>query len=93
MSHSKPARVALVTGAAGGIGLSIALQLASDGLDVAVNDVSSKASVLEEVVQDIKKKGRRAIAIPADVTKEAEVKMMVQTVVHDLGKLDVVSVS
>jgi NAD(P)-dependent dehydrogenase (short-subunit alcohol dehydrogenase family) len=92
MTGSKPTRVALVTGAAQGIGKSIALQLASDGLDVAVNDIASKSSLLDGVVQDIKGKGRRAIAIPADVRNEDEVRMMVQAVVRDLGKLDVVRV-
>lgn len=82
-------RVAVVTGAAQGIGLSIALRLADDGLDVAVNDTASKSKQLEDAVSQIRAKGRRAIAVLADVTQETQVKDMVSQVVEQLGSLDV----
>ncbi|EMD34718.1 hypothetical protein CERSUDRAFT_158320 [Gelatoporia subvermispora B] len=82
-------RVAIVTGAAQGIGLSIALRLADDGLDIAVNDITPKSDLLQAVVSDIQAKGRRAIAVPADVTSEEEVKGMVEKVVEELGTVDV----
>ncbi|KAI0317081.1 NAD-binding protein [Amylostereum chailletii] len=84
-----PARIALVTGAARGIGRSIALQLASDGLDVAVNDTPSNRIALESVVSEIEATGRRGLALTADVSDEAQVKNMVARVVRRLGGLDV----
>ena len=83
-------RVAVVTGAAQGIGLSIALRLAEDGLDVAVNDITPKASKIDEVVAQIHAKGRRSLALLGDVSNENDVKTMVDKVVDELGGIDVV---
>jgi NAD(P)-dependent dehydrogenase (short-subunit alcohol dehydrogenase family) len=54
------ARVALVTGAAKGIGRGIALRLAADGLDVAVNDIEESEGELDEVAEEIRQEGQRA---------------------------------
>ena len=85
-------KVALVTGAARGIGRAVALRLAEDGLDVAVNDLPSTPG-LDELVREIESKGRRSIAVPADVSLEVEVEKMIWQVVENLGSLDVVSPS
>ena len=85
-------KVALVTGAARGIGRAVALRLAEDGLDVAVNDLPSTPG-LDELVREIESKGRRSIAVPADVSLEVEVEKMIRQVVENLGSLDVVSPS
>ena len=87
-----PTKVALVTGAARGIGYAIALRLAHDGLDVAVNDKTSSPE-LDGLVREIESKGRRSIAVPADISQEPEVEKIVQKVVQDLGGLDVVGTS
>ncbi|KAJ7097541.1 acetoin reductase family protein [Mycena epipterygia] len=80
---------ALITGAAQGIGKAIALRLADDGFDVAVNDIPGNAEKLSVVVEEIKAKGRESSAHLADVSVEGEVKAMVEEVVRVHGGLDV----
>jgi len=78
----------LVTGARQGIGRGIALEMAREGANVAVNDVVADGK-LEAVVGEIRAMGRRAIAVVADVSKSADVTRMVETVERDLGPIDV----
>lgn len=82
-------RVALVTGAARGIGHGIALRLARDGLDVAVNDLESMKGDLDGVAEEIRSTGVRSEAIVTDVTDPEEVEGMVGRVAGELGHLDV----
>ncbi|EIW77712.1 NAD(P)-binding protein [Coniophora puteana RWD-64-598 SS2] len=86
---SHTARVAIVTGAAQGIGRAIALRLAEDGLDVAVADVAAQQARLDEVVLLVRAKGRRALAVATDVAVEREVEDLVRRAVDELGRLDV----
>ncbi|EZU13577.1 3-oxoacyl-[acyl-carrier-protein] reductase [Staphylococcus aureus 07-03451] len=79
---------ALVTGASRGIGRSIALQLAEEGYNVAVNYAGSKEKA-EAVVEEIKAKGVDSFAIQANVADADEVKAMVKEVVSQFGSLDV----
>jgi meso-butanediol dehydrogenase / (S,S)-butanediol dehydrogenase / diacetyl reductase len=79
--------VALVTGAARGMG--IALRLADDGLDVAVNDIEANGDELDGVGEVIRGKGRHTAAITADVSEPDEVQSMVRRVAGELGQLDV----
>ncbi|HDI0346793.1 TPA: 3-oxoacyl-[acyl-carrier-protein] reductase [Staphylococcus aureus] len=79
---------ALVTGASRGIGRSIALQLAEEGYNVAVNYAGSKEKA-EAVVEEIKAKGVDSFAIQANVTDADEVKAMIKEVVSQFGSLDV----
>lgn len=89
-SQSQPNKgVAIVTGAARGIGRAIALRLADDGHDVAVNDLPGTPE-LDEVIKEIEGKGRRALATPGDVSDESVVIDMIQRTVNILGSLDVV---
>ncbi|TFK58289.1 acetoin reductase family protein [Pluteus cervinus] len=82
-------RVALVTGAAQGIGRAISLRLAKDGFNVAVSDLPRSRSKLESLTQEIQEKGRQSTWVLADVTSEPDVKSMVEKVAGDLGSLDV----
>ncbi len=93
MSSPTPKGVAVVTGAAQGIGKAIALRLADDGFDVAVNDIALdvKITKLQEVQAEIIQKGRQCGVFPGDVSNEEDVKSMVEGVVDTLGGLDVVS--
>lgn len=80
-------KVALVTGAGRGIGRGIALRLAQDGADVVVNDVNLEN--LNKVAEEIKLLGRKSLAIVADVSKGNEVYGMVDQVVAEFGKIDI----
>jgi 3-oxoacyl-[acyl-carrier protein] reductase len=81
-------RVALVTGAGRGFGRAIALALAREGADVAVNYHASAAAA-GEVVAAVEKLGRRALAVKADVAAEDEVRAMIGTAQQHWGRLDV----
>ncbi|TFK55490.1 acetoin reductase family protein [Heliocybe sulcata] len=82
-------RIALVTGAAGDLGRGIALRLAKDGLDVAVNDLPARAADLAKVAEEIRTVGRRSISVVGDVSVEIDVQCMVTRTVAELGGLDI----
>ncbi|MGM8364172.1 3-oxoacyl-[acyl-carrier-protein] reductase [Virgibacillus sp. W0181] len=79
---------ALVTGASRGIGRAIALELADNGANVAVN-YSGNREKAEAVAEEIKQLGGKAFAIQADVADEASVKAMMKEVVKQFGSLDI----
>ncbi|KAG2121959.1 hypothetical protein DEU56DRAFT_904522 [Suillus clintonianus] len=87
MSISKG--IALITGSAQGIGRSIALRLARDGFDVALNDLPNKDAKLDLVATEIESLGRQVCVVPADVSVDKQVKEMVDHAVSKLGGLDV----
>lgn len=80
--------IALVTGAAKGIGQAIATALGGAGYDVAVHYRSSEAEA-EATAQAIRAHGVRAATFQADVTRPAEAEALIDEVQHLLGGLDV----
>ncbi|MDP4002133.1 glucose 1-dehydrogenase [Methylobacterium sp. NEAU K] len=81
-------KVAVVTGASKGIGAAIAKALAKDGAAVVVNYASSKAGA-DAVVGAITEAGGRAIAVQGDVSKAAQAQRLIESAVHQFGRLDV----
>ncbi len=81
-------KVALVTGGGTGIGRQTSLLFAKEGAAVAVNYSRSEAEAKDTVAQ-IRKQGASAIEVRADVSKDAEVRAMVDRVVSELGRLDI----
>ncbi|NQD97943.1 3-oxoacyl-[acyl-carrier-protein] reductase [Staphylococcus xylosus] len=79
---------ALVTGASRGIGRSIAIQLAEEGYNIAVNYAGNKEKA-DAVVEEIKAKGVESFAIKANVANGDEVKAMIKEVVSQFGSVDV----
>lgn len=81
-------KVSLVSGSSRGIGRAIAIMLAEAGSDVIVNYVSNEAAALD-VVEQIKKHRRRAIAMQADVSDRKQVNEMVDRAQQELGPIQI----
>jgi 3-oxoacyl-[acyl-carrier protein] reductase len=88
MSKKLEGKVAVVTGASKGIGASIALHLAAEGASVVVNYASSKQGA-ERVVAEIVAKGGKAVAVQADVAKEADVRRLFEETKKAFRRLDI----
>jgi acetoin reductase-like protein len=82
-------KIALVTGGARGIGRAIALRFAREGADVAVADVNADGA--RSVAGEIEATGRRALAIGVDVRDLSQIRAMVEQVVGQFGRIDVLA--
>ncbi len=81
-------KTAIVTGGSLGIGKAVALELAKEGVDVAI--CARRRELLEEAAAELQAQtGRRILPVPADTTKRAEVENMVSTAASTLGKVDI----
>ncbi len=81
-------KVALLTGAGGGIGKATAILFGQEGATVIVSDISPERT--EEAVAAVKAAGGSVVGIPANVTSEASVKQLFENVVDQFGRVDVV---
>jgi gluconate 5-dehydrogenase len=80
-------RIAIVTGASGGLGKETALAFADVGCDVAI--AARNRQALEEVAAAVEQKGRRCLAIQTDITQAAEVQCLIDRTVERFHKVDI----
>ncbi|MDP8952628.1 MAG: SDR family oxidoreductase, partial [Actinomycetota bacterium] len=85
MGTESAVKVAVVTGAARGIGREVALELDERGYSIAANDITTP----DEMVSELGRVGAEALAIPGDVSDEASVRGMVEMVLEEFGQVDV----
>jgi NAD(P)-dependent dehydrogenase (short-subunit alcohol dehydrogenase family) len=88
-STSLEGKVAVITGAAGGIGREVAGVFAKAGADVAVTDF--RAELLETTREGCQRFGRKAIALLADITDSQQVDYMIESALKALGKIDILA--
>lgn len=82
-------RKALITGGDSGIGRATAIAYAREGADVAINYLPEEEPDAKEVIELIRAEGRKAIAIPGDITNEAFCQKLVNDAAAQLGGLDI----
>ncbi|MCP4752782.1 MAG: SDR family oxidoreductase [Proteobacteria bacterium] len=87
VSFSLEGKTALVTGGSKGIGRAIALAYAEAGADVAI--IARGVEQLEATKSEIVESGRRCLAVPADMSSDAEIKWLHETVTAELGQVDI----
>ena len=80
---------ALVIGARRNMGKGFALGLAEAGADVAVTDLNTESGQLDVVSEEIKAMGRESISIKTDISSQADVKNMIDTVMQEFGGIDI----
>ncbi|HYH36069.1 MAG TPA: SDR family NAD(P)-dependent oxidoreductase, partial [Candidatus Saccharimonadales bacterium] len=84
-------RKALVTGADSGIGRATAIAFAREGADIVMNYLPEEEPDAEEVIALIEETGRKAVALPGDISDEAFCKELVDTAAEELGGLDIIA--
>ncbi|MFX1451700.1 MAG: SDR family NAD(P)-dependent oxidoreductase [Promethearchaeota archaeon] len=80
-------KTAIITGGASGIGKQTCLDFSNEGANVVIADINDKGA--KEIEEEIKKKGRNAIAIKCDVSKTEEVNECVQKCMNEFGRVDI----
>jgi acetoin reductase-like protein len=80
-------KVAIVTGSGNGIGKAVALRLAHEGADIIVADIDIKSA--EQTAREILNAGRKATAYSIDLANVSQIQPMVEKVVNELGRIDI----
>lgn len=88
MDSDNRQRVALITGSSGGVGRAISVFLAQSGADIVAHYHKGKASA-DEVAQHIQRVGKKCLVVKANITESSEVKDMVQQVIAEFGRIDI----
>ncbi|MBI2831461.1 MAG: glucose 1-dehydrogenase [Chloroflexi bacterium] len=78
-------KVAVITGGARGIGKQIALTFAREGADIVIGDIGE----METAAGEIRKLGRKAVAVKTDVTKKGEVENLIKAAIDNFKKIDI----
>lgn len=86
-------RKALITGGDSGIGRAAAIAYAREGADVAISYLPSEEADAQEVISYIEAEGRKAVALPGDITDEAWSRQLVEDAVRGLGGLDILVIN
>ncbi|MBO8171067.1 MAG: 3-oxoacyl-[acyl-carrier-protein] reductase [Bacillaceae bacterium] len=81
-------KVAVVTGGSRGIGRETVLELAEAGADVVINYAGNEQAALE-VAEEVKKRGRKAITVKADVSSSEEAGQLIKQALDQFGKIDI----
>jgi 3-oxoacyl-[acyl-carrier protein] reductase len=81
-------KVAVITGASSGIGRGIAEAFVEEGADIVVNYLKSKERA-ESLVEDIINKGRRAIAVQANMADEDDIDRLIEATIEEFGRIDI----
>ena len=82
-------RVALITGGDSGIGRAVAIAFAREGADVAISYLPEEEEDAAETRQWVEDAGRRAVTLPGDIQDESHCQRMVETVLSERGRLDI----
>src|SRR5690348_6481038 len=80
-------KIAVVTGGGSGIGRGIALCMAREGADLAIPDI--REANARGVAEEVRALGRRAVGLPCDVTRQADVEMALDRARAELGQIDI----
>ncbi|MGI5455585.1 SDR family NAD(P)-dependent oxidoreductase [Streptomyces sp. CA-249302] len=89
MSGRLDGRVAIVTGAAGGIGGGAARRFADEGASLVLSDINGEA--VEAVAQEIRDKGGRAIAVQCDISVPEQIEAVVEATIQEYGTVDILA--
>lgn len=80
-------KVAIITGAGRGLGRAQALEMAKAGADIVC--AARTVSQIEDTAEEVRKLGRRAIAVPTDVTSSEQVNRLVERTIEEFGRVDI----
>lgn len=82
-------RAAVITGGDSGIGRAVAIAFAREGADVLISYLEAEEEDARETVRHVEEAGRRAVALPGDITNEEQCRRVIERAVEEFGRIDV----